>query len=205
MMGSMEALSPANLLLFLAFVMPGFLSMRVYGLLHPIEKISLKENVLEAIAFSIANFAIMSWAIFRLIDADGFAASSFNWYVLILLVFFVAPITWPVLLHVSLRALAKHGMILQRYATAWDDVFLRREPYWVVVHLKDGRRLGGRYGGKSYATLYPNPGHLYLEELWRLDDHAAFLERIPGSKGLILRPDDYHLIELFGASSNGDE
>jgi Family of unknown function (DUF6338) len=199
----MDALTPSSVILFLAFVMPGFLSMRVYGLLHPIDRINLKDNILEAIAFGIANFAIMSWAIFMLIDVSSVALPSLRLYVLIMLVFFVAPIAWPVVLHFGLRLLARRGIILQRYATAWDDVFLRREPYWVIVHLKDGRRLGGRYGGKSYATLYPNPGHLYLEELWRLDDRGAFLERIPGSKGLILRPDDYHLIELFGESMNG--
>jgi hypothetical protein len=89
------------------------------------------------------------------------------------------------------------NIVLYGYCNAWDDFFLRREPCWIIVHLKDGRRLGGWYGENSYAGLYPNSGHLSLEQLWRLDEDYKFVERVPQSRGIILRPDDYHFVELF--------
>jgi hypothetical protein len=57
-----QLLEPEFIVL-LAFVVPGFLSIRVYGLLLPGDEPSLKDNVLEALAFGILNFVIMFWAI----------------------------------------------------------------------------------------------------------------------------------------------
>ena len=55
----MEALDTLTLVMFAAVVVPGFLSMRVYALLRPVERFTLKDNVLEAVAFGIVNAAIM--------------------------------------------------------------------------------------------------------------------------------------------------
>jgi hypothetical protein len=66
-----------------------------------------------------------------------------------------------------------------------------------VVHFKDGRKLGGKFGRNSYASAYPNPGHLYIEQLWRLDEDGRFLQELPRSMGVVLRPEDYHIVELY--------
>jgi len=65
------------------------------------------------------------------------------------------------------------------------------------VHLNDGRLVGGYFGLKSYATVEPESGHLYLEELWRLDASGRFVAAIPGSRGAIFRPTDYVWVEMF--------
>jgi hypothetical protein len=194
---AMQQLLAPEFIIFLAFVIPGFLSMRMYGLLLPGDEPSLKENVLEALAFGIANFVIMYWAIAFLIDPESSGRSRLLNYVLIVLTFFIAPLVWPVLLKLILGQLAKWNIVLYGYRNAWDDFFLRREPCWIIVHLKDGRRIGGWFGANSYAGLYPNSGYLSLEELWRLDEDGSFIEKIPQSRGVILRPEDYHFIELF--------
>lgn len=193
----MQQLLAPEFILFLAFIVPGFLSMRVYGLLLPGDEPSLKENVLEAFAFGILNFVVMYWAISLLLDQEFTPRSRLVNYLLVVLTFLIAPMTWPVIVKIILRKLAEWNVVLYGYRNAWDDFFLRREPCWIIVHLKDGRRLGGWYGDNSYAGLYPNSGHLSVEQLWRLDEQNKFVEPVPQSRGIILRPDDYHFVELF--------
>ena len=50
----------------------------------------------------------------------------------------------------------------------------------------------------------PCSGHLYLEQLWTLDAAGRFVAPVPDSRGLVLRPDDYHFLELFSASHEND-
>lgn len=158
----MQQLLSPEFIIFLAFIIPGFLSMRVYGLLLPGEEPSLKENLLEAVAFGIVNFVIMYWSISFLIDPELASRSWLVNYALVVLTFFVAPLVWPVLLKLILGQLAKWDIVLYGYRNAWDDFFLRREPCWIIVHLKDGRRIGGWFGASSYAGLYPSSGHISL-------------------------------------------
>ena len=69
----------------------------------------------------------------------------------------------------------------------------------MIVHLPDGRRIGGYFGSKSYATLFPQSGHIYIEELWSLNEETgAFETAVPDSNGIVLRPGDYHFVEIKG-------
>ena len=159
----------ADALLFFAFVVPGFIATRVFGLLQPIERQSLKDGLLEAIAFGIANFALMFWAVRPLTNAAFVAGHPIWTYLIVLLVFFLSPVVMALALHWTLQFLAARNMILARQRTAWDHFFIGQDsPCWVVVHLDDGRKIGGYYGKRSYASLYPDSGHIYLEELWEL-------------------------------------
>jgi hypothetical protein len=58
--------------------------------------------------------------------------------------------------------------------TAWDRAFADLRSGWVRVRLADGRLLGGWYGTRSYASSYPHPHELYVEEGWQLEDDGTF-------------------------------
>ena len=51
------------------------------------------------------------------------------------------------------------------FPTAWDYYFDKRNPSWVLVHLKDGTLIGGLFGDDSYATSFPTDGDIYLEKV----------------------------------------
>ena len=181
--------------LFAAFVLPGFLSIQVWTLIHPSEDRLLKDVLLDAVAFSVINAALL-WIPISI--APQVEALWLRW-ILILLIFVVAPLSWPKLLDVLLTKAANKGWILSRHRTAWDDFFARRRPCWIIVHLADGRRIGGYFGAKSYATLFPQSGHIYIEELWTLNEETgAFETAVPDSNGIVLRPGDYHFVEIKG-------
>jgi hypothetical protein len=67
----------------------------------------------------------------------------------------------------------------------------------VIVHLKNGKLVGGYFGPESFASVEPDSGHIYLEALWKVDRNGRFTTAVAGSKGAVFRPEDYDWIEFF--------
>ena len=174
------------------FALPGFISLRVWALIFPTSEKSLKDEIGEALSFGILN-AIVCAPIFAMLAP----ANAFALYGLAILTLLILPAIWPVILLWVLHWLEEAELILISSRSAWDDVFLRNEVYFVIVHLNDGGRVGGYYGRNSFAGLHPISGQLYLEQLWYLDQSGKFDRPVPDSRGLILRPTDYKYVELL--------
>jgi Family of unknown function (DUF6338) len=192
-----DALKDFDFLLVLFFVVPGFISMRVYALLRPTDAAPLKENVYEAVTFSVINYVLMEWTVPLARDYAGTSGGTVPRLLLLAAAFVIVPALLPIVLNFGLKQLERRGRILRRAKTAWDEFFLRRQSCWIIVHLKDGRRMGGYFGERSFAGLYPNSGHLYVQELWKLGPDGEFETKIQRSEGIVLRPDDYQMIEVF--------
>lgn len=182
----------ASLALFVLFALPGFISMQVWDRIMPTGERPLKDSIPEAFAFGILTAAI---ALPGLVIANP--SNPWAIYFSIFGALVVLPALLPFLLKWAILWLNRRSIILGPTHNSWDAVFLRREPLLVIVHLKDGRRIGGYYGPNSSAGLYPASGHLYLETLWKLDDDGNFVASVPRSRGIILRPEDYAFVELF--------
>lgn len=172
--------------------------MFVYGLKVPQKEFRLQDRFAEAICFSLLNFVFI-WL--PLQEAFGFLpVSQVRWasWLVLLVAFIVAPAIWPFLLVRVLQLAEGAGLISVRAKTAWDDFFSRqREGCWLQIEMLDGRLFGGRYGTRSFASSYPDPGDLYLEELWKVDVDGYFSEPFPGKPGLLLRPSDYRLVRVY--------
>ena len=190
-----------------ALFLPGFVSLKVDRLIQPASPTAVGEMVLEAFAYSLINAGLLGWAVFHAaadlaktppdyLRAAGYAA----------LICVVGPTTWPIAFRFAQRWAAVRGWVLGQDRYAFDHAFRGPRTRWVIVHLNDDRLVGGYFGLKSYATVEPQSGHLYLEELWRLDAAGRFVAAIPGSRGAIFRPTDYSWIEMFhdGAQPEGE-
>jgi len=68
-----------KLTLFLVFVLPGFISIKVYDLMVPGERRDFSKSLLEAISYSTLNFGALFWLI-ALIRRDGFYRGHFILY-----------------------------------------------------------------------------------------------------------------------------
>jgi hypothetical protein len=195
-------LKPEQLLLIAGFILPGAISMYVYGLKIPQKDFELKDRIAEAICFSLLNFVVVWIPIDSLLKADwvqNYRAA--GWFVVVA-GFVIAPAFWPFALLWLLHRAEAAQWISVRAKTAWDDFFShQRSGCWLQVELNDGRVVGGRFGRASYASAYPDPGHLYIEELWKIDDDGYFDERWPGNAGLLLRPSDYKLVRMFAGDN----
>ena len=69
--------------------------------------------------------------------------------------------------------------------------------HWIIVHLKDGRKISGRYDTESFASSFPAEEQIYLQEVWILDDEGGFKEPVERTSGIIILKDEISLIEFF--------
>lgn len=108
------------------------------------------------------------------------------------------PVSWPFLLR---RLTAENSFFAKWFISPirrpWDWVFFRLEPTWVIVHLHDGRKIGGIWDKKSYASSFPVKEQIYLEKVWQLDESGGFEKPIEGSKGIIFLGHDISSVEFF--------
>lgn len=192
-----------QLILFSLFILPGAISMYVYGLLVPQKELKLQEKILESICFSLLNILIVGIPLRELLGVDAFSATavgSLSWrgWSYIIAAFVILPITYPFLLRYMLRGAEQFGIVTIQAKTAWDDFFgSRSRGCWVQVLLNDGQWIGGRFDRSSYASSFPDPGHILIEELWEVDEGGRFTTPLDGSPGAILRPTDYKWIRVF--------
>lgn len=194
---SMEVFALDKLILFLVFFVPGFISIKIYDLLVSGEKRDFSKSLPEAISYSCINFAFFSWLILLFCKSPVLRGNMFLFYPFLFVVLFAMPALWPLILlrARTSRLLRKH--IIDPVKKPWDYVFGKREPYWIIIHLKDGRRIGGKFGEESFASSYSAEEQIYLEELWRLDENGKFTEKVERSKGAIVSARDIDVIEFF--------
>jgi len=109
----------------------------------------------------------------------------------------VSPILWPILfLKLSTwKPISKY--IIHPIQKPWDYVFGKREAFWIIIHLKDRRKIGGKFGTSSFSSSYPSEEQIYLEEVWKLDENGKFIGPIERSKGIIILGKEILSIEFF--------
>ena len=95
--------------------------------------------------------------------------------------------------------------LVSPWSTPWDYFFSKRQGRWVIVHPKDGRRIGGAYGGKSYVSSSPAEEQIYLEEVWTLGENGEFLGPVESTAGIIIFHDQILAVEFFGENRAAEE
>jgi len=115
----------------------------------------------------------------------------------IFFILFIMPLLWPlILLKVSsLNCISKH--IIHPIKKPWDFIFGKKEAFWIIVTLKNGTKIGGKYDSKSFASSFPAEEQIYLEEVWRLDESGKFVNAISGSKGILISGGNILAIEFL--------
>lgn len=200
----MAGLSIDYLLAFALFVLPGAISMYIFGLLVAQGDRLLKDRILEAICFSLLNFALCFWPI-QFLFREGFLREyPLGAWLIALATLVIAPMIWPFAAHRLLRFAEARRLIAPQARTAWDDFFdAQRSGVWMQVILTDDTVVGGIFGQNSYASSFPEPGHLYIQELWEIDSAGRFVKQEIGSPAILLRPNDYRYVKVFSGGENG--
>lgn len=194
----MNPLDTQTLSLFVVFFVPGFISLKVYDLFVPSEKRDFSKDLFEAISYSCLNFAILFWLI-SAIHSPGFQTSHpIAYYLIAFFVLFVAPIFWPILFLKALSIEFIRQRIIDPFLKPWDRLFSQKKSYWVIVHMRGGKKIGGKYSLQSYTSTYPADEQIYIEEVWRIDQKTGrFISRIPQTKGLMISSSHYVFLEFF--------
>lgn len=185
-----------KLFLFVAFVIPGFISIKAYEILLPSQIRDSSKQVIDAIAYSCVNYAILYWPIISISSGSFHETHLFLFYFFFVFVLLLAPIIW-VIIWKKLR----ESKYFQRNAPhptqkPWDFVFAQNKCYWVKVTMKDGTMLGGKFADKSFASSAPAEEQIYLEETWVLDEDGAFERAKNRSEGVIILSSEISHVEL---------
>ena len=194
-----------KLALFIAFVIPGFISLKTYELRCPRESKSSSEQVVDAIAYSSLNYALFLWAI-CLVELGKVWKTHPALYVLFyVVVLLIGPVVWP-LLWFKLRKTRLVQYFIPHHPTRkpWDWLFEQKMPYWVIVYLKDGRKVGGLYSSKSFSSSAPEAEQIYLEQAYLINDDGCLERPLIGTAG-VLAVGDISVVELFHLDGGLDD
>lgn len=183
-----------TLALFLIFFIPGFISIMVYDLRVPGERRDFSKSIFEAVAYSSMNFASLLWLIGILRSGN---LNPVLWYVGMYVLLIGMPVVWPLLFLRIRRTRWVSQRVASPHARVWDDIFAKRRPYWVIVYLKDDRRIGGLYGGNSFTSHSPAPPEIYLEEAWHVDETGFTGAIVKSTAGVLILGDDIQAVEFF--------
>jgi hypothetical protein len=108
------------------------------------------------------------------------------------------PALWPIVFLQLRKHLWASDRIASPNARVWDDIFAKRTPYWVIVHLKDQRRIGGLYAGKSFTSHSPAPPEIYLEQVWHVDADGGFTGKmVDSTSGIPVIGTEIQALEFF--------
>ncbi len=193
-----------KLALFIAFVVPGFISLKTYELLFPGASKHSGQQLIDAIAYSSINYALLLWPIYE-IETHGVWVSYPDAYVAFcVFVLLIAPVLW-VWLYGLLRTTKRFQAILPHpTGKPWDYVFSQRRRFWIRASLKDGSRIGGLYDSRSFASSAPAPEQLYLQETWELNADGGFERPRVDSAGILILASNIVTVEFFNVM-DGEE
>lgn len=193
----MDIWESGKLMLFLVFVIPGFIGLKTYSILSPGKEKDSTQQLLEAITFSCFNYALMLVPIYFVETGRG-GVKHTAWYgVFYFGVLFVMPIFLAGVLRWARTWEWTQNSIPHPDGKPWDHVFRKRKPYWVLVTFSNGRVIAGKYSDNSFASSNPDSEQLYLEENWLLNEHGGFERPRTDSAGVIVLSKDIESIELF--------
>ncbi len=212
-------LTPETLTLFLYFVVPGIVAVKVYDLIVPTTRREASAAFLDALAYSFMILAVGFWPYLLLVTARAQLAGWLYYLLLfvltLLLVFFV-----PAGLAVCYYRARTKGFLKDRVPdptpTPWDWFFSGKGPgasldagtgkpvCYVRFHMKEGDDLGGYFGQYSLASSYPNAQQVYVEEAWRLHEDGSFAEPVASTVGAVVNLEECELVEFVAIELPSD-
>ena len=82
--------------------------------------------------------------------------------------------------------------------TAWDFLFSKIKPAWVVITLKNGNKIYGYMSPSSYISSDAAERDIYISHTLCVLDTGE-MEFVPGTQGVYIRPDEVSVIEFTQA------
>jgi hypothetical protein len=186
-----------RLILFVIVFLPGFVSLKIYDLLVPSHRRDFSKSMFDVIAYSVINFALALPLIYLIHTVSSLYDHGWAAIISLIIVVFIVPTGLPFLMVKIFSWPVVARRIIHPIPKPWDYFFGQKIRCWVIVHLKDGRRIGGRFDTNSFASSFPNKEQIYIEEVWKIDELGAFQEPINCSMGIIIAEENILGLEFF--------
>jgi hypothetical protein len=171
--------------------------LKVYDLFYPNESRKFTTMPFDVFAYSSINFAVMSWLI--LILKDDIKNSNFTFLVLlgVFAVLFASPVALVLLYRWLINIEFIKSRIIHPIPKPWDYMFGKKLSYWLIIHLKNGEKVGGIYSTNSFTSSFPHEEQIYIEQVWLLNRKNEFLKPVPGTEGMLILNSEILAIEFF--------
>ena len=182
------------------FGVPGFVALKTYELLVPGRKTSAQ--ALDVVTYGMLNL-LVAWPIFLLERSLGQGVSGIAYTASAIGLTALAVVVSPAALAVAVYKLRMAPWLqkwtLHPLSSAWDFIFQQRREWFLILHLKDGKMVGARFGANSFASDAFNTGEggpdIYVEETWLLDKNGKFIEKKLAS--MLIKMSECREIEFF--------
>ena len=189
----MDIFTINKLFLFIAFIVPGFVSLKAYEIFIPTQKIDSTKVLIEAITYSCINYALLFP--FIIYFADHYSALPLHLnYGYAVLILFIMPIIWAYSLKIIRIKLKSLQHPIQK---PWDFIFSQQKQYYIIITLKNGDKIAGTYGENSFTSSFPVEEQIFLEETWVLNENGGFERLRDSTKGTIILFNEMVSLELF--------
>ncbi|WP_220131404.1 DUF6338 family protein [Enterobacter sp. RHBSTW-00593] len=182
---------------FYSFCCARFVSIKVYEALHPSVKKDSSKIIIDAVAYSCINYALWFLPVYFSEKNDLFNYSPFLYYSLYLFVFLISPLLLPVTLHKLKLSQFFRKRLPHPVGRPWDFFFSNAPACWVIITLKDGKRIGGLYSGNAFASSSPEPEQIFLSESWHVNEDGGFERRKERTLGVLVLTTDILTIEFY--------
>lgn len=196
----MDILNINNLILFFIFVIPGFISLKVWSLLVPSDQKRISDYIYEMVAYSSLNFVVVFLPLNNLYNSTFAETHPIFFYLIQLFFLLCLPVVWPIGLYNLFNIDFLKGKINHPCPNAWEHFFGKGDPCFVLVHLKNGNLIGGLYANDSYTASFPHKQDIYLTEVWKIDGEGHFIEKVKDTKGIWIDKDFFDYLEFFQIS-----
>ena len=172
------------------FFLPGFIFIKSSSLLVASNDSDFSKKWYDAVAYGII-FSGLTYIAYLLLN------SYICVYVFPVFGMVILPFISPFLLQYLRSKPFFYKRILRPEVSAWDYIFSSRKSYWLIIHLKDGRNIGGVYSSNSFTSAFPYKQDIYLEEVWKLNKKKKFVSKVERSAGIWIVSDEISSIEFF--------
>jgi uncharacterized protein DUF6338 len=192
----------SQILILVAFIIPGFVLVRVKRLSFPSAEESFQTTLLDSLALTCIVHGLASpawyWCYVSGIPTKRPVVFGF--------VVFAILFGIPVLLGLIYSLLVASGSarwlrgflnIPEPLQTAWDYYFRQKPGCWVRVILKSGQVIAGLFGPSSFASSFPGKQDLYLEKLLSLDEDGMVTGWADYSAGALVKMEEVERLEFF--------
>ena len=184
-----------------AFLLPGFIIKSVLDTLVPPAKHNDSKYFFSCLLYSIVNCAIWSWAYFLLNKISD------NHPIIYWISLLATTVVGATLLAFVVGVIKQKGAIEWVFKkmginkthpapTAWDYYFAKQEESWVVVTLKSGKTIYGKFSEHSFSSSDAEERDLYIEKTYGINDDMTW-EEDEKSKGILIAKEEIETIEFF--------
>ncbi|EGJ5966305.1 DUF6338 family protein [Escherichia coli] len=196
----MDILEKGKLLLFVLFIMPGFISLKIYSLFHPSVDRDTSKVLIDVISYSCINYAFLLVPIYFVETEGVYSKHPFFYYLFYFFVLIILPIALPILLIITRRWQFIRKFLPHPTGRPWDYFFSTNQCCWVIITLKSGKKYGGLYSYNSFASGSPEPEQIYLEKHWALDENGDLDHELIDTLGIVILTNEIESVEFIKVS-----